>query len=236
MYVGIPTKESAMKKYFESLRACALFANIAQDELEGMLACLNAELLHIGRGKPVFLEGDPAEFVGVVLEGAVQVVRDDYYGKRSVLTLVEPTQMFAEAFACADVQTMPVSVFAVKESVIMRLDCRRILTVCSNACRFHTQLVRNLLRIVSEHNLRLSRKIEFMSQRTTREKLMAYLLAQAKQAGSSEFIIPYDRQALADFLGVERSAMSAELSKLRRDGRIEFRGSWFRLTSGPEES
>jgi CRP-like cAMP-binding protein len=104
-----------------------------------------------------------------------------------------------------------------------------MLTVCSNACRFHTQLVKNLLQVVAEKNVNLSRKIQFMSQKTTKEKLMAYLLDQAKRADSPEFTIPFDRQALADYLGVERSAMSAELSKLRKDGVLISQGSHFTL-------
>ena len=218
-----------MKEYFDVLSTCSLFKGIEKAEINGMLGCLNARVVRLERGEPVFLEGEPAKHVGIVLQGSVQVVRDDYYGNRSVLALVEPGKLFAEVFACADVEFLPVSAIAMRDSEVMLLDCKRILTVCSNACRFHTQLVNNLLRVVAENNLRLSQKIEFMSRRTTREKLMTYLLAQAKQAGSSEFIIPYDRQALADYLGVERSAMSAEISKLRKAGYIDCKNSWFQL-------
>ena len=111
----------------------------------------------------------------------------------------------------------------------MLFSCRKMLTVCSNACRFHTQLVKNLLQVVAEKNVSLSRNIQFMSHKTTKEKLMAYLLDQAKRAHSPEFTIPFDRQALADYLGVERSAMSAELSKLRKDGVLTSQGSHFTL-------
>ena len=104
-----------------------------------------------------------------------------------------------------------------------------MLTVCSNTCRFHGALVKNLLQVVAQKSLQLNRKIQFMSQKTTQEKLMAYLLDQAKEKGSSEFTIPLDRQALADYLGVERSAMSAELSKLRAMGVLESKGSRFTL-------
>ena len=124
---------------------------------------------------------------------------------------------------------MPVSGYAVQESKIMFFSCRKMLTVCSNACRFHNRLVKNLLQVVAQNNVNLSRKIQFMSQKTTRDKLMAYLLEQAKKANSPEFTIPFDRQALADYLGVERSAMSAELSKLRKDGVLQSRGSHFVL-------
>ena len=102
-------------------------------------------------------------------------------------------------------------------------------TVCGNACRFHSQLLQNLLKVMAMKNLAMTQKIRYMSQKTTKDKLTAFLLDQAKQNDSSEFVIPYDRQALADYLGVERSAMSVELSKLKKNGQIDTKGSWFRL-------
>ena len=124
---------------------------------------------------------------------------------------------------------MPISGYAAADSRVLLLSARKMLTVCTNACGFHNRLVKNLLQVVAGKNLLLSRKIQFMSRKTTREKLMAYLLDQAKLHGSAEFTIALDRQALADYLGVERSAMSAELSKLRRDGVLESTGSRFCL-------
>lgn len=218
-----------MEKYYDILLENPLFAGIGYEELQSMLGCLNARDTFINKGNPVFLEGDPAGFVGIVLEGSVRIVRDDYYGQRTLLTQAEPGDIFAEAYACAGVDTMPVSGYAASDSRVLLLHSRKMLTVCTNACGFHNRLVKNLLQVVAQKNLLLNRKIQFMSQKTTREKLMAYLLDQAKQKGSDEFVIPLDRQALADFLGVERSAMSAELSKLRRDGILESTGSRFRL-------
>lgn len=218
-----------METFFESLSRCPLFAGITQPEMTEMLRCLDGKITEIPKGNPVFLEGEPAWFVGVVLSGAVQVVRDDYYGNRSVLTVVSPGGLFAEAFACAGLETLPVSAIALQASTVLFLDCQRILTGCSHACPFHSRLVHNLLQGIAQKNLTLTRKIRCMSQKTTREKLLEFLLDQAKQQGSFEFVIPYDRQALADYLGVERSAMSAEIGKLKRAGVIETSGSRFRV-------
>ena len=143
--------------------------------------------------------------------------------------IAETGEVFGEAYACAGLDAMPVSGYAAQESRVLWLACRKMLTVCTNACGFHNRLVKNLLAVVAEKNLQLSRKIQVMSQKTTREKLMAYLLGQAKIAGKAEFTIPLDRQALADYLGVERSAMSAELSRLRKDGILDTKGSYFHL-------
>ena len=226
-----------MEEYFDILSQCPLFAGISRQELGQMLSCLGGKITGIAKGNPVFIEGAPAEFVGVVLDGKVQILRTDYYGNRSVLTVVSPGGLFGEAFACAGVETLPVSAIALQTCTVLLLDCKRVLTGCSNACPFHSRLVRNLLQGIAQKNLILTRKIQCMSQKTTQEKLMEFLLEQAKQQGSAEFVIPYDRQALADYLGVERSAMSAEISKLKKAGRIDCSGSWFRvLTPGKKSS
>ena len=218
-----------MEEYFEVLSLCPLFAGIEAPELSEMLSCLGGRILKIAKGSPVFLEGDPAKYVGVVLSGSVQVVRDDFYGHRSVLTAVAPGGLFGEAFACAGLETLPVSVIAQQGGAVLLLDCKRVLSGCSNACAFHSILIRNLLQGISQKNLALTRKIRCMSRKTTREKLMEYLLEQAKQCGSAEFAIPFDRQALADYLGVERSAMSAEIGKLKKEGLLDSNGSFFRI-------
>lgn len=218
-----------MEKYFDILLANPLFAGIGREDLQGLLGCLSARRERFSKGEPVFLEGDMAGNIGLVLEGAVQIVRDDFLGNRSLLMAVETGELFGEAYACAGLDTLPVSGYAVQDCTVLWLACRRMLTVCTNACGFHNTLVQNLLQVVAQKNLVLSRKIQFMSQKTTREKLIAYLLDQAKQRGATEFTIPFDRQGLADFLGVERSAMSAELGKLRTMGVLETRGSHFRL-------
>ena len=225
-----------MEEYFDILSQCPLFSGISRQELGQMLSCLGGKITCIAKGKPVFLEGNPARFVGVVLSGTVQIVRDDYYGNRSVLTVVSPGGLFGEAFACAGVETLPVSAIALQNCAVLLLDCKRVLTGCSNACPFHSRLVRNLLQGIAQKNLMLTSKIRCMSQKTTQEKLMEFLLEQAKQHDSAEFVIPYDRQALADYLGVERSAMSAEISKLKKAGRIDCSGSRFRVLTPDKES
>ena len=204
-----------MEEYFDILSQCPLFSGISRQELGQMLSCLGGKITCIAKGKPVFLEGNPARFVGVVLSGTVQIVRDDYYGNRSVLTVVSPGGLFGEAFACAGVETLPVSAIALQNCAVLLLYCKRVLTGCSNACPFHSRLVRNLLQGIAQKNLMLTSKIRCMSQKTTQEKLREFLLEQAKQHDSAEFVIPYDRQALADYLGVERSAMSSEISNLK---------------------
>ena len=218
-----------MEKYFPVLESCSLFADIKREEVPGMLACLGARPAQVTKDQQLLSEGDAAKYVGILLSGSAHVVKQDYYGNRSIVARIGPGELFGESFACAGVTELPVSVVANEDCKFLLIDCQRITVSCSNACAFHSQMIFNLLRTVAARNLEFHKKLEITSKRTTREKLMAYLLAQAKESGSNSFTIPYDRQALADYLGVERSAMSAELSKLRRDGVLTTNRSQFTL-------
>jgi len=218
-----------MNEYFPVLSKCSLFDGIDSKDLSAVLACLGAKISDYHKNQIIFQEGDPAKYVGIVLSGAAQIIQEDYYGNRSILTRVEPSELFGESFACAGISALPVSVTASESCQVMLIDCRRITVSCSSACSFHNKMIFNLLRVVATKNLLFHQKLQITSHRTTREKLMAYLLAQAKQADSRSFTIPYDRQALADYLGVDRSAMAAEISKLRRDGVISCEKSRFEL-------
>lgn len=210
-----------MKEILPLLQGCPLFNGIRPEDLLGMLGCLGARRISVRKGQCVFREGDTPEFVGVVLTGAVQVLREDYYGNRSILTRIGPGELFGESYAFSGATALPVSVVSEEDGQILLLDSRRITTCCCNACAFHNQVIFNLLQLVATKNLQLHQKIQITSKRTTREKLMAYLLSQAKLRGSNEFAIPYDRQALADYLEVDRSGLSAEISKLRKEGILE---------------
>ena len=218
-----------MKKYIKILEECALFSGISHEDILKMLDCLGARVVKAAKNQVIFSEGDPVIYMGVVLKGRVRIVKEDYYGNRSIVTEVEPSELFAETVASAGVEQMPVSVVASTDSEIMLVDCRRALYSCGQGCGFHNMLVSNLLQVVASKNLILNQKLEIISKRTTREKLMTYLMIQAKQHGGNSFTISYDRQELADFLEVDRSGLSAEISKLRKENIIECRRNFFRL-------
>jgi len=218
-----------MRKYADILDRCLLFTNVNKDEITAMLGCLNASVIAADKDAFIFHEGEPARYVGIVLSGNVQIIRDDYFGNRSIVDTVGPGELFGETFACAEVEEIPVSVMASEKSEIMLVDCRRIIVTCGNSCEFHNKMIHNLLRVVARKNLNFNRKIEIISKRTTRDKLMTYLMNQAKKCNSDKFSIPFDRQELADYLGVERSALSAEMSRMRKDGLIEYNKNIFRI-------
>ena len=212
-----------MEKYYDILDRCPLFDDIAREDYGVMLNCLGARVMGFGKNQVIFAEGEDAVYVGIVLTGSVQIVKEDYYGNRTIVERIQPGELFGESFACADSVALPVSIVALDSCEIMMVSCRRITVSCSKACAFHSRLIFNLLKVVA------NRKLEILSKRTTREKLMTYLMHEAKRQGSSRFTIPFDRQALADYLGVERSAMSAELGKLQRDGILTTNRNQFQL-------
>lgn len=209
-----------MKKYLEILRRCSLFSGIEDENLIPMLGCLGAKTMVYRKNETVFSEGDAVDTFGIVLSGEVQIVQNDYYGNRSIVANIESSEIFGETFACAEVESLPVDVVASEDSEVMLVDVHRVTKSCGNACSFHSQIIFNLVKIVAEKNLVFHRKIMVTSGRTTRDKLMVYLLSEAKKQNSDTFQIPYDRQELADYLEVERSGLSAEISKLRREGVI----------------
>ena len=218
-----------MKKYFEVLRKCPLFNQIEDESLVRALVCLGAKEKSYKKGDTVLTEGQEAKYFGIVLKGSVQLERVDYYGNRSILTSIEPSQLFGEAFACAGIKSLPIDVIAAEDTDILFIDVKRAASSCDAACAFHAQLIINLLNIVAKKNLVLHQKIEITSKHSTREKLMTYLFLQEKNTGSRTFTIPYNRQELADYLAVERSGLSAEISKLRNEKVLECNRSTFTL-------
>lgn len=218
-----------MKEFHKILATCPLFDGIRMEDLSAMMGCIGGRTVFVSKGQLIFREGDPATQVGLVLSGAVRMIREDYYGNRSIVAHIGPAELFGETYACAGVTSLPISVVADEDSTILLMDCRRITVSCSNACAFHSRIIFNLLRLVAEKNLVFDQKIQVTSKRTTREKLMTYLLSQAKLQNSSCFVIPYDRQELADYLEVDRSGLSSEISKLRREGILESEKNQFTL-------
>ena len=218
-----------MKKYLEILKKCPLFFGIEDEKLLTMLNCLSAKVVSFDKKYTVLAEGTPAKYIGVVLTGSAQILQIDYYGNRSILGNVGPSEVFNEAFACAETKAVPVTVIANEPSEIMLIDCSHILHTCQNNCGFHQQLIFNLMKDLAGKTIMFHQRIEITSKRTTREKLLAYLFLQAKKADSPEFTIPFDRQELADYLEVDRSGLSAEISKLKNEGIINCNRSRFEL-------
>ena len=192
-----------------------------------MLGCLSASFLHYRKGEHIISAGDETHDIGVVLSGAAAVYKDDILGNRSYLSLIQPAGLFAETFVCAGMTTSPVTVEAIEDTDIIRLRFNKVMTTCSSCCSFHNTLVKNMLGIIARNNLVLTEKIDHIAKKTIRQKLASYLIAQATLNHSRRFSIGFDRQGLADYLCVNRSALSRELSKISSDGILSYQKGHF---------
>ncbi len=206
-----------------------LFQGIAPKELEQMLGCLGASARQYGKGQTIYHVGETVEQMGVVVTGSVHVVQDDVWGNRSIWAQVGPGQVFAETYASLPGEVLNVGVEAVEETQVLFLDVGRVLQVCPGGCPFHSRLLRNLLQVMALKNLNLTRKISHITPRSIRERMLAYLSNEAVRQGTMDFRIPFNRQQLADYLSVDRSALSAELSKMKREGLLDYQKNHFVL-------
>ena len=218
-----------MKKYVPILKKTKLFSGVGEDDVTSMLSCLGARLKSYKKGEFVLRQGEHLSDIVVLVDGKLHIQKDDYWGNRSILGQISVGELFGEAYIAPESSALLNDVVAVEDSTIILFDVKRIITTCPSACRFHAMVVQNMFFAISEKNRRLVQKLGHMSKRSTREKLISYLSEEAKKQNTASFTIPFNRQQLADFLSVDRSAMSNELCKMRDDGLLEFDKNQFKL-------
>ena len=206
-----------------------LFGGIKEQELQAMLKCLGVVQKEFSKGEYIFRVGEYLTSAALLLEGSVHIQKEDYWGNLSILGEISKGELFGEAYAVPGSSPMANDAVAASFCRVMFLDFGRILTMCPSSCRFHAQLIQNYFMILAERNRILTQKLDHMSRRNTREKLLSYLSEQSQRACSSSFQIPFNRQQLADYLAVDRSAMSSELGKMKKEGILEFERNWFEL-------
>lgn len=214
------------------LTQCSLFQGVDNREVKAMMNCLGARFVDYRKDEVMLRQGDEVHSVGVVISGSALVTSQDFWGNTNVMTRILPAGMFAESFACIPNACSSVYVQALSPTRVAYLDVARIVETCSSSCTFHTHLVRNLLTIMARKNHGLMKKTEHITKRTTREKVLSYLSACSQDAMKNEFDIPFNRQQLADYLSVERSALSSTLSKMQAEGLISYHKNHFVLLQG----
>lgn len=211
------------------LQSSPLFLEMKEEEISAVLACLSAVERTYQKGEYIFENGQRIDSIGLVLAGSVHILRDDFWGSRTIIGKAEEGDLFGEAYACSFTEKLEVDAAAAEDCRILFLDVGRVLTSCGKVCKFQGRLIKNLLSVLAQKNLMLTRKMAHTAQRTTREKLLSYLSSEAKGRGSSTFEIPFNRQQLADYLCVDRSAMSGELSKLKAEGLLDYKKNRFQF-------
>lgn len=218
-----------MEKYYDVLSKCILFKNINKDDLLSVIKCLGGIIKSYSKDDIIISEGDNADILGVILEGSVHITRIDYYGNRDIIAGFKKGEIFGETISIIDNNKMLVNVIADEDTKVLIIKMKKILSPCDKPCYFHKEILLNLLHALAKKNIMFNKKIEIMSKKTTKEKLMCYLSFQAKENNSSEFEIPFNRQELADYLGVERSGLSVEINKLKKDGIIDSNKNYFKI-------
>ncbi|MDO5416578.1 MAG: Crp/Fnr family transcriptional regulator [Lachnospiraceae bacterium] len=214
---------------FSFLTKTTLFQGISENEIQEMLHCLGAETRMFPKGAVIYRAGDVVRSMGLVLSGSVNLEHDDVWGNKTILDHAGPGYVFAETYACVPGEPLMIQVAAAEDSHILFLNVARVLKLCPSSCSHHSTLIRNLLSVTAQKNLALSRRIFHTSSKSIRGRLLSYLSFQAVRHGSSRFSIPFNRQQLADYLGVDRSALSNELGKMQRDGLLSFEKNHFCL-------
>ena len=218
-----------MKDYLQIICAAPLFSGLEKEEIDAILLCLEAIEKNFKKDAYVFRTGDTTDSLGIVLSGALLIIQEDFWGNRNIISSAAQGQTFAETFACAPGAVMNVSVVAQTACKILFLNIKKILHTCPSSCSHHNKMIQNLLSSLAIKNLLQNKKLSHLAQRTTRAKILSYLSEMAQQNRSFEFDIPYSRQQLADYLSVERSGLSVELGKMRRDGLLNFHKNHFVL-------
>ena len=225
-----------MESYLPLLCRSPLFCGISEGDILSMLRCLAPRKAFYPKGELFLAAGERVREMGLMLSGEAVLFTEDYWGNRNILTPLQQGDLFAEAFACHPGLPAQVSAQAVSDVSVLWLDGECILSPCRQSCSFHRALLHNLFQVVTEKNLLLTEKMGCLTRRTTREKLLTYLSQCARRSGSNKFLIPFNRQQLADYLSVDRSAMSSELCKLRDQGILAFEKNRFELKHPQEEA
>lgn len=220
-----------MKKYLSILRTSPFFTGLEDSEILSILHCVQASVISKEKNSYIFRAGDSTEVMGLLLSGAALIIQEDLWGHRNILSKCHVGDFFGEPFAASPGSVLNISVVADEACEILLLNVKRLLISCPTACDHHQKLIRNLVSVLANKILILNEKITHISKRSTREKLLSYLSAEAMKQGSLTFDISFDRQQLADYLGVERAAMSATLSKLQKEGLLKTNRNRFTLRS-----
>ena len=216
--------------FYPMLIRTALFSDILEEDMTQLLYCLRSRSKAYESGQFIFRSEDSHEEFGVVLEGTVQIITEDMFGNRSITAKLNRGEIFGQIATTEAAHVSPVSVVADDDCLVMFLNFSRLVAPCTRACSFHSRVIENMMNVLAKRNLLMNQKLAILSQRTMREKLLAFLLLQAKEMKSNTFTIPFNRDELADFLCVNRSALSREIAKMIDEGIIESHRSSFTLT------
>ena len=216
-----------MKNYFEILKNNALFLDITYSDFTAMFNCLSPREKAFKKNEIILMQGDTVNFIGIVIQGSVNVVKGEADGSEILFSHIAEGEIFGGELACAGIKQSAVSIVAAEDSELLFFDYYKIIHTCKNSCLFHGQMIENMLKILAVNNLRLNQKIDIISKRGLREKLLCFFHYHAN--GAKKFTVPFSRAELANYICADRSAVSNELSKMQKEGIIKYDKHQFEL-------
>ncbi len=208
---------------------CMLFRNIEQDELSSMLVCLDFRVRSFYRNDIINMAGDTFDGVGVVIEGQVSVVKENVSGERIVFAILRQGELFGEMAAFTGNRKWPATIIAHTDCTVMYIPSEKLVGQCAHSCGGHRKLILNMLGILSQKAVTLSRQLEYLSIRNVRGRIACYLLEQHNRSGTPTFMLAMNRNELSDFLNVTRPSLSREMGRMRDEGMLDFHRSSVRI-------
>ena len=206
-----------------------LFDGIQPSDRKSMLHCIGYRIRNFSKGEIIAFEGENLKHIGIVLSGSVDMVKEDLWGNKTMLVRMRQDALFGETFACGDDNLSVVTFVVSEDAKIMFMPFSRVMHSCTMACEFHHRLIENMVKVIANKNRDLMQKVDVVSKRTIREKLLAYLSIQSQQQNSRYFVSPLGRVELAEYLCVDRSALTRELAKMKEEGLIDYDKNCFRI-------
>lgn len=206
-----------------------LFSGIAPEDRKALLSCITYRVADVKKGEIILFEEESVKQIGIVLSGKVDIIKEDIWGNKTLLLRLGEDEIFGETFACGEDNRSVVTFFAAENAEILFLPFYRVMHNCTMACGFHHRLTENMVGIIAKKNRDYLRKIEIVSKRTIREKILTYLSIQAQAQKARYFEIPLGRIELAEYLCVDRSALTRELVKMKQEGLIDYDKNCFRI-------
>lgn len=214
---------------YQLLKKCDLFRGMSEADIQHILNCLGSRKKSYRKNEYIFMEGEQYPKVGIVLSGAVQAIKETKTGDLILINQMKAGDTFGLSHVCGQVEYLPLSIISVDHSEILFIELNQLVQTCHNACQFHITMIKNALWLLAQKNLFLDTKMYYISHKTIRERILSYLEDQENRADADEFEISFNREQLADFLCVDRSALSRELSHLKAEGLIDYKKNWFKL-------
>lgn len=216
----------------DKLLQSPLFIDIQSDNLRDILHCVGANKHYYCKGEWVLRKGTIVDKIGIVVKGCIYLMKEDFWGNRAIIETINPGYLFAESYSTVYPNNIEIDFVSAKESEVIFINTSKILNVCTSKCQFHQILMRNLFNMLANKNKQLIKKMNYLSNRNIQLKILSFLSDMAHIYDSNKFTIDFNRQELADYLYVDRSALSSELSKLHKKGMINYKKNYFELLKG----